>query len=368
MQDLHINGKTPVDYAREACDMMMRRWAAEELPPKHQFHYHQGVFLSGMEKTYRLCGDERYMDYIKAWVDSIIDYKGDITQFNPGQLDDMQPGILLFPLLRRTGDPRYQAALDTLASYYVTHPTCANGGLWHKAWYRYQMWLDGLYMAGPFLAQYGAEYGKPELIDLDVKQARLMEQVTRDDKTGLWYHAWSENRLVTWADPETGRSPEFWGRSIGWVPVALLDELDFIPEENKAARSELGRIIVDLLQALLPYQDAESGMWYQVVDKGDHPDNWLETSCSCLYVAALMKAVRLGLMDASVLEAAWRGYAAVISHLTYDENGVRIGGVCVGTGVGDYQHYIHRPTSTNDLHGVGAYLIMCVEVAQTMGC
>lgn len=365
MNKLVIRGKTPLDYAKEACDMMMRRWAPEDLPPKGKFHYHQGVFLSGMEKTYRLCGDERYFDYIKAWADSVIDYKGEILDFNPGMLDDLQPAILLFPLLARTGDVRYQMALETVAHYMVNNPKCQNGGFWHKAWYRQQMWLDGLYMAGPFLAEYGAKNHHPELILEDVRQAEIMEQVTRDDKTGLWYHAWSENKLVEWADPETGRSAEFWGRSMGWVPVALLDELDFIPIEMAEERKALARIAVDLLKALLPYQ-TESGMWYQVVDKVDDPANWPETSCTCLYVAGLMKAVRLGLMDDSVLEAAKKGYEAVINQLTYDENGVQIGGVCIGTAVGDYDHYIHRPTSINDLHGVGAYLIMCEEVAQTL--
>lgn len=359
-----INRKSPLDYAREACGMMMRRWAPQDLPPKGQFHYHQGVFLSGMEKTYRLCRDERCFDYIKAWVDSIINGDGNITRFNPGQLDDLQPGILLFPLYERTGDPRYKAALDTVAHYIAHHPTCQNGGLWHKAWYRNQMWLDGLYMAGPFAAQYGAAFDQPDLITMDVRQAQLMEQVTRDERTGLWYHAWDENKHVWWADRETGRSPEFWGRSMGWVPVALLDELDFIPESMVQERQELARIATDLLRALLPWQDEQTGLWYQVVDKGDDPDNWLETSCSCLYVAGLMKAVRLGLMDKSCLTPAWKGYEGVIRGLTYGEGGVEIGNVCVGTGVGDYQHYIHRPTSVNDLHGVGAYLIMCEEAAQ----
>lgn len=366
--DVTLRGKTPLTYAREACDMMMRRWEAEELPPKHHFHYHQGVFLSGMEKTFRLCGDERYMTYIQRWVDSIINEDGNITSFNPGQMDDLQPGILLFPLLERTGDWRYRAALDTIAYYLERNPTCDNGGFWHKAWYRYQMWLDGLYMGGPFMAQYGAAFDRPALLDQCVRQAQLMEKVTRDEKTGLWYHAWDEKRHVAWADRETGRAPEFWGRSMGWVPVALLDELDFMPEERAEDRAELARIACELLTALLPYQDTETGMWYQVVDKGDREDNWLESSCTCLYVAGLMKAVRLGLMDQAVLDAAWKGYEGVISRLGYDEQGVQISGVCVGTGVGDYQHYIHRPTSTNDLHGVGAYLIMCTEVAQTMGC
>lgn len=358
--------KTPLDYAREACDMMMRRWQPEDLPPKHQFHYHQGVFLSGMEKTYRLCRDEKYMDYIKRWVDSIISNTGDITQFNAGQLDDLQPGILLFPLYERTGDRRYREAMDTIAHYLRHHPTCENGGMWHKAWYRYQMWLDGLYMAGPFMMQYATTFHERLDPHEPVRQAQLMEQVTRDAKTGLWYHAWSENRRTPWANTNTGCSPEFWGRSMGWVPVALLDEWAFITgatAEEEQDRQELARIATSLLMALLPYQD-ESGLWYQVVDKGDDPRNWLETSCTCLYAAGLMKAVRLGLLEKEYLKPAWKAYRGVMDRLTYGEGGVEIGGVCIGTGVGDYQHYLNRPTSVNDLHGVGAYLLMCVEAAQ----
>lgn len=359
-----INGKSPLDYAREACDMMMNRWAPEELPPKGQFHYHQGVFLSGMEKTWELCGDDKYITYIKTWVDSILSPIGNITKFNPGQLDDLQPGILLFPLLKLTGDERYKRALDTVAYFMSVTPKCENGGFWHKAWYHRQMWLDGLYMAGPFLAQYGSEYNRPDLINEDVYQAKTMKAMTEDKETGLWYHAWHEDRLVDWANPETGRSPEFWGRSIGWVPVALLDELDFIPADMKEQRETLGTIAVDLLKALPKYQDQETGLWYQVVDKGGVEGNWLETSCTCLYAAGMMKAVRLGLLDKCYLDIAWKAYEGVINRLKYNENGVVIDGVCVGTGVGDWAHYIARPTSANDLHGVGAYLIMCVEAAQ----
>lgn len=78
------------------------------LPPKGHFHYHQGVFLSGMYKTYTLCKDEKYFDYIKTWVDSIIDDNGNIQEYDKGQLDDIQPGILLYPLLDRTGEERYK--------------------------------------------------------------------------------------------------------------------------------------------------------------------------------------------------------------------------------------------------------------------
>ncbi len=89
--------------------------------------------------------------------------------------------------------------------------------------------------------------------------------------------------------------------------------------------------------------------------------NWLETSCSCLFVAALCKAVREGILPEEYLNYAKKGYEGVIHSLDWEGDDLLVGGVCIGTGVGDYNHYINRPTSVNDLHGVGAFLIMCTE-------
>jgi unsaturated rhamnogalacturonyl hydrolase len=117
----------------------------------------------------------------------------------------------------------------------------------------------------------------------------------------------------------------------------------------------------DLLKALCRYQ-SEDGRWYQVVNKGDQPGNWLENSCSCLYVAALCKAMRLGYLSADYADAAKRGYEGVIRSLEWQGEDLQIGNVCIGTGVGDYDFYCARPTSVNDLHGAGAFLLMCTEM------
>ena len=101
-----------------------------------------------------------------------------------------------------------------------------------------------------------------------------------------------------------------------------------------------------------------------MVNRGDDPTNWLENSCSCLYVAALCKAIRKGLQDTSYMEYARKGYEGVIRSLTWEGDNLIIGNVCIGTGVGDYDHYIHRPVSANDLHGVGAFLLMCEKCEQ----
>lgn len=92
-----------VEYAQMACDTMMRKFAPEDLPPKDRFHYHQGVFLSGVQKTWHLTGDKKYYDYYKAWVDHEVRPDGTIIQWDPGQMDDIQPGILLYELYEKIG-------------------------------------------------------------------------------------------------------------------------------------------------------------------------------------------------------------------------------------------------------------------------
>ena len=193
-----------------------------------------------------------------------------------------------------------------------------------------------------------------------VKEIFLMRDHTRIPETGLWRHAWDETKTADWCDPETGLAPEYWGRSLGWVPVAVMDVLDQMNPED-AHYEELRALVKDLLTSLLKYQSAD-GRWYQVIDKADQPGNWPENSCTCLFVAALSKAVRQKILPASALDAAKKGYEGVIRSLNWEGNDLLIGNVCVGTGVGSYEFYCGRPCSTNDLHGVGAFLLMCTEL------
>lgn len=352
--------KTALEYAISACDTMMRKFAAADLPPKGHFHYHQGVFLSGMYETYKLCGKEEYFSYIKEWIDSVFDADGHMIDYKPATLDDIMPAILLFPLIDRTGDSYYEKCLSSVMNEVRAIPRNPEGGYWHKPIREDQMWLDGLYMGGPFMSEYAKRYHDAGLAAEVVFQALMMEKKTKDEKTGLMYHAWDGSGKTEWHDPDTGRSAEFWGRAMGWVGVAIMDDLDFLPDDIEG-REELIGVAVSLLKSLCRYQ-SEDGRWYQVVDKGDRPDNWLENSCSCLYVAGLCKAIRKGYLDASYRENALRGYEGVIGSITWEGEDIQIGNVCIGTGVGDYYHYINRPTSVNDLHGVGAFLLMCTEM------
>ena len=350
----------PIEYAQVACDTLMRKYAAQDLPPKGTFLYHQGVFLSGMYQTYQQCEKEVYYNYIKEWIDSVFDRNGQIKQCEYSDLDYIQPGVLLFPIWDRTGNPYYRKCIEAVCDEVKHIPRNLWGGWWHKNRMKDQMWLDGLYMVGPFCAEYADRFEIPELKAEIVRQALLMERMTKDPDTGLLYHAWDGARQEDWADPVTGQSREFWGRSMGWVPVALLNDLDFIGSETQG-HEEIIRMSTELLRNLCHYQ-SEDGRWYQVVNKGGEPGNWLENSCSCLYVAGLCKAVRRNYLPTSFIKAAVKGYEGVVHDLQWDGDNLLVGNVCIGTGVGDYQFYCDRPVNTNDLHGVGAFLLMCTEM------
>jgi unsaturated rhamnogalacturonyl hydrolase len=186
----------------------------------------------------------------------------------------------------------------------------------------------------------------------------------RDPKTGLYYHAWDYSKKAPWADPKTGLSPEFWGRAIGWFAVAIVDMLDYIPQDY-ANRQEFIDTVRDLLIALARYQDEKSGLWYQVVDKGNRKENWTEASCSALIVYALSKAVRMGYLGSEYKKHADKGCRGIIETTEITADGsLRIPNICEGTCLGDYDFYINRKREVNDLHGVGAFVLMCTEHAK----
>ena len=353
-----------IKFAQKLCDTIMRKYDAEDLPPKGFFHYHQGVFLSGMYNTYKICKDERYFDYIKNWVDSIVYEDGSINTFREEMLDDIQPGILLIHLYERTKEEKYKKALQTLMDVLEKWPQNSDGGRWHKLFYKDQMWLDGIYMAAPLEAQYSKLVKNSKFVQRAIDQALLMWEKMGNRTTGLLYHAWDYSHEAQWADKCTGLSGEVWGRALGWYVVSVLDILENIPKDYPN-RKKLEEIEKTVLEAIIKYQDKESGMWYQVVDKGDCENNWTESSCSSLFVYSLAKAVRMNILDKECMKAAIKGFEGIINKsVTICDDELLLGDVCIGTNVCNYQDYIERPVSVNDLHGSGAFLLMCAELGR----
>ncbi len=358
-----IHLRSPLDWGRAACDALMFQFAPALLPPEGRWHYHQGVFLYGMTRVWEQTKDEKYYRYMKEYVDDLVDDCGNLL-FNRDELDSIQAGLLLFGLHRETGEDKYRKAADKLLHVLGTLNQTTEGGYWHKDKYPHQMWLDGLYMGGVFAMRYGHEYGEPQWADRVLHQERLMRKHMKDEATGLLYHAWDESRQAPWSDPATGCSPEFWGRSIGWYGMALADFIGLLPA-NHPGRRELSDSLRELLAGLIRFQDPASGLWHQVVNRGDRQDNWLESSCTSLFVYAMAKAVKQGCAPEGCVESMRKAFDGLLRRMRFDEGGrLIVPDICIGTPAGDYANYISRPVSYNDLHGVGAFVLACVEMEE----
>lgn len=356
-----------IDYAKGLCETMMKKFEASELPPAGHFHYHQGVFLSGVLATYEVTGEKKYFNYTKDWVDAMLGENGIPKDMITTEPDDLQPGVLLLPIYDECGDEKYKKLLDKLVGWMMELKTNPLGGTWHKAHLPDQMWLDSMYMAGVLISRYAERYGNETHRRFVRTQMELMRKYCRDDVTGLYYHGWDYSKKAIWADPITGKSPNFWGRALGWFAVSMFE----IAKTLKKGTEEYDDYVktgLDLIEALLKYRDEKSGMWYQVVDKGHLDGNWLETSCSCLFLYAISLAVGLGEIDKEKIRPiAEHSFRGICDSLTLGDDGyIGVGGVCIGTGIskGTYEYYIARPTVENDLHGAGAFLLMCCEYAK----
>jgi unsaturated rhamnogalacturonyl hydrolase len=340
--------------------------------PSGKWTYDQGVILKGIEGVWQQTGDGDYFKYIQHSMDKFITADGNIKTYKSEDynLDNLLCGRNLLTLYTVLGTEKYYKAINLLRNQLKAQPRVPEGGFWHKKRYPNQMWLDGLYMAEPFYAEYASTFKEDADFDDIANQFILAEARTRDPKTGLLYHAWDQSKKEKWADPQTGLSKNFWGRADGWYAMALVDVLDYFPA-NHPKRAELLAILNQLATAIKKYQDANSGVWFEVLDKAGAKGNYLEASVSCMFVYALEKGVRMGYLPASYQTTAKKGYNGIIKQFIETDAAGQTnlkGTVSVGGLGGDpyrdgsYQYYLSEKVVTNDPKGVGAFILASVEM------
>jgi unsaturated rhamnogalacturonyl hydrolase len=356
------------DWSVSMVESTMKRFpTAQDLG---SWGYAKSLYLYGQYLVWRRTGDKRYLQYIKDWVDSHVDDEGKvfntdkdgkITPIGFTNLDSMLPGNLLLLLHKETKEPKYKLAADRIRKKFDTYKRTTDGGFWHaesknREW---QLWADGVFMSMPFLVRYGKLYGDSTYAnDEATKQLVIYASHLNDPQTGLMFHAYDESGASTWADPKTKRSAEFWCRAIGWFGMTLIEVLEILPKDHPR-RPQLIAQVRQLAKAYTDFQDKKTGLWYQVVNKGHLPDNWLETSSSSMYTYMISMAVKRGYIDKSYLKTARKGYEGVLTKISLDADGVtNITDICEGTNVADIAYYFARKRNTNDFHGLGAFLIM----------
>lgn len=371
----NVRAQTPIEWSRRMADSQIQRFGKDTAyKPGAKWDYALHVTLLGLLEFGKASGDPRYAEFVKDSTFTWIAADGTISGYRleDYNIDNLAPGRTLLELHQQTNDERYKKAADTLRSQLNKHPRTHDGGFWHKKRYTSQMWLDGLYMGEPFYAQYTAINGGKEAWDDIAKQFRLTDEHLYDPKTGLYHHGWDEAKVQNWANKETGRSANFWGRAVGWWFMAQVGTLESFPKDHPA-RPELEAILKKTADGIVKWQDSKTGLWWQVMDQGDRRGNYLEATASAMFVDSLARAVNDGLLPREYLKTAVKGYTGMIQNL------IRVGGAgdvnliqcCQVAGLGQpekrdgsYDYYVSEPIVENDLKGIGPFIQAGIELDQ----
>ena len=337
-----------------------------------RWNYIDGCMIKAVLELYNITKEERFFKFADNFIDYFVREDGSIDSYDPKEynIDNVNAGKTLFELYKLTGKEKYRKAIDTIYSQVKEQPRTKEGNFWHKAIYPNQVWLDGMYMGQPFYMQYEVEYNNCENCMDSFNQFMNVNRLMRDPKTGLYYHGYDSSKSIFWADKETGLSKNFWLRALGWFAMALIDTIEIMPAHMEEQKNKLAEIYKDLIDSMLKFQD-ESGMWYQVVNMGDRPENYLEASGSSIFAYAIMKSTRLGILDESYYKYGEKAFNGICEKYISEKDGaLQMDGICLVAGLGPednprrdgtFEYYMSEPVVQNDAKGVGPLVLAYIE-------
>jgi unsaturated rhamnogalacturonyl hydrolase len=362
--------QTTLQYVHGGFDVMRQRPAF--------FEYTTGLLVQAYDDLAR-AGNPEYAQIAEQVVGSFVADDGAIHTFDESKynIDSINSGKAVLRLYEASGQEKYKIAAGHLRRQLRNHPRTSEGAFWHKQRYPYQLWLDGVYMGMPFLAHYALLFEdgdeREHSLEEAVNEFVIARRHLRDERTGLYYHAWDEKKTQDWADKETGLSPHFWSRGLGWYAMALVDVLDYIPDDKPELRKPLLDIIAELAPAVVAVQDDRSGLWYQILDKPGEHGNYLESSGSSMFVYMLAKAVNKGYLPESYKNAAVKGYEGIVREFIefHADGSVSLTHACSVAGLGfgrdgSYRYYMSEQIVDNDPKAVGPFIMAGVQVSELL--
>ncbi len=390
MVSCSLEGQENLPWSQQMANSQMSRSGSIS-----SWDYPNGLFAESVLQVYQYYKAEKYLTYVvnhaNATVNPTTGKIGSRYAFGDYTLDNINPGMFLIGLHQTAPNPSYKTALDTLRKQLALQPRTSNhpdGGFWHKKVYPHQMWLDGLYMGARFYAEYDKLYNNSAGFDDIVNQFVLIHGKTYDPEYQLNYHAWSampEEPSSFWANRTgafTGCSKEFWGRGLGWYAAALTDVIEIMPAGYNR-REELTAIFNQVATGIKRWQDSTSGCWYQLLRydntfrSAKGRANYLEASASSMFTYALLKALRLGIVDADTYKpVAVKAYQGLLSNfISRDGAGnISLNRICRSAGLGPASnpgrdgtpsYYLDGSDAgtivSNDLKGVGPFILASLE-------
>ena len=359
---------------------------------KPKWSYVMGIELEAMLDTYLKYGGEDIRRYCQEYTDTMILNDGSIQGYKleDYNLDNIRTGHFVARMYQQWPEAKNLKAMQLMMRQLKNQPrTDVDKVYWHKAIYSYQVWLDGIFMGLPFYTLTARDLltkkEAQKIYDDAVNQISITYQRTFDPVTGLNRHAYDETREMFWADKQTGLSQHCWGRAQGWYSMALIELLDALPE-NYNRRSELIALLEKDLDAIIKWQDKQTGLWYQVMDSPEREGNYLESTCSSMFAYVLLKAYRMGYLGEKYRDAGIKAYKGIIKNFikVNPDKTISLTRCCevagLGPGLSDkvrkaapkvkenrrrdgsYAYYLSEPIRDNDAKGVGPFIWASLEM------
>lgn len=342
---------------------------------KDQWNYEDGCVLKGAVMMYEATKDDYYKDFVLKYFDKYINEDGSINfyELEEFNIDHISTGTVLFFAYDMTGEEKYRKAIEVLMEQIRKQPRTESGNFWHKSIYPNQIWMDGLYMGQVFYMQYETRFGGKEHYNDIISQFKNVRKFLFNEEKGLYYHAYDSVKEQPWANKETGVSKNFWLRAIGWYLIALIDTMSVMEQPIYEYYRDLQALFKETLTGILKYQDKETGLFYQVVDKADAEGNYLETSGSAMIAYAILKACRMKVL----LTEKYEGIALQIVNTLVDtrieevDGRLKLGGICEVAGLGgkdkrdgSLKYYFMEPVVYDDHKGVGPLIMAYSEICK----
>ncbi len=349
-------------------------WNIEQIRQgkKPSWNYIDGCMLISLITLYKKTDDKKYFDFVKNFVDFFVNENGEIAYYKKEEynLDNINEGRVLFDLYDETGLEKYKKAAINLFEQIKEQPRNMYGSFWHKKIYPNQVWLDGLFMAQVFSYRFQQNFGDKDYSDV-INQFKNVEKFMKDKKTGLYFHGFDATKTMFWAD-ENGLSKNFWLRSLGWYFAALADVTGYM--DDGEIKEEFKGYLKNAVDSVLKFQDKDTKMFYQVVDKGGKAGNYVETSGSALIAYAILKGVNSGLLDNSYAKFGKEIFDGICkTYLVDGGDSLELKGICLVAGLGpenkphrdgSYEYYISEPIVSTDAKGVAPFILAYVELGK----
>jgi len=342
-------------------------------PYKGFWCYEDGVILKGAIDLYVATKNEYYWKFVEGYLNDFVDLNGDLKGYKMDEynIDHVNSGKVLLFAYEKTKEERFMKAIEKQMDQVRTHPRIPMGNFWHKNRYPHQVWLDGLYMALPFYAEYEAKFNGHRQYEDVANQFLTVKNILKNEETGLYYHAYDDSKSMFWCDEKTGLSKHCWLRAEGWLLMALIDCIDKMDEMIFEHQKALVDMLKDAIKDIVPYQDKETGLWRQVVDVANQEENYLEVSGTAMVIYSILKGVRLNVIDESYKEVAVKALKGVLDVYGYEKEGnYHIGGICEVAGLGSFdgvkrdgsfEYYISEKIVPDEAKGIGPLMMAYAE-------